>query len=545
MKAVIEDGTIVLRLPFFQNFIAKSAGARWHPATKTWRCSPNPLVAALLTAALPREEISDDILILNDAPVAIPNKPDDFNEFVRGVTLRPRQVQGLNKAWDRNGYALFWVMGAGKTLATIALAGARFDRGLIQRLLVVCPTSIKGVWAKELNRYAKFPVSLYIHESGKTPPRVWHKPDEERPLLIMVAGIESLSAGSGESICKEFLTPGNAMVVLDESSRIKHHDSGRTKASLRLSQLASFRLALTGTNATQGIQDLYTQMHFVDPMAIGEISYYSFRSRYCVMGGFQERKIVGYTRVDTLLNKIAPYSDTIRKSDMKDLPPKLYQTRKVSASKEQLDICKSLRRDLKMKLSEDREHRVKNVLEAMLRAQQVAGGFDHTGEPLRSNPKLDELMDLLEEFDGKAVIWARFLPEVAAIVKRLNERYDRATVVLTGAVPPADRQPLIDRFQADDKIRFFVSSQTVGGAGVTLTAATLAVYYSNTFNLEDRLQSEDRNHRLGQANSCLYVDLTSNLQVDRTIAETIGNKLVMSKFVADTLANSGEVDSLI
>jgi hypothetical protein len=189
----------------------------------------------------------------------------------------------------------------------------------------------------------------------------------------------------------------------------------------------------------------------------------------------------------------------------------------------------------------DKTLTVQNALEALLRFQQIAGGFDHEGEPLTPNPKLTELVALLEDFDGKAIIWARYLPEIARITTELDKRWPGSTSSLWGEVPPESRQRLVDDFQSNPERRFFVTNQATGGKGLTLTAATLSVYYSNTFSLEDRLQSEDRNHRIGQFNAVTYVDLMSDLKVDRHVITALQQK----KSVADFASSGLRVDDLV
>jgi len=540
MKASVENGKIVFRLPFFENHIAKSAGARWNAPSKTWIAPLNELVASHVVNCLPPDMVSEEIHRLCRPSVFIPPLSCDPSSVLKDVRLLPRQLEGVTKAWPLPGFALFWVMGAGKTLSSIALAGLRRKHELIQKLLVICPTSIKGVWAKEFDRYAGFPHTLHVHESGKPMLRGL----ESSPFPVLVVGIEAMSVKSGPEICKEFLSGGVSMTILDESSRIKHHNTKRTENVLELYQESQYRLALTGTNITQGLQDLYTQMQFVEPRAIGEISYYSFKNKYCVMGGHEGKKIIGYTKTDILMNKVRPYCDVIRKSDMKDLPLKSYQIREVQASREQKEICKNLRNHLRLVI-EDKNNKMKNVLEAMLRAQQVAGGFDDEGNPLSSNPKMKELLELLEDFDGKAVIWARFLPEIEAIRAALNAEYPGSVMVMTGNTPQEARQSMVDIFQKSGALRFFVSNHSVGGAGITLTSATLAVYYSNTFNLEDRLQSEDRIHRIGQVHPCMYVDISSDLAVDKSLIESIARKSSLANFVSYSLSQGGSIDSLL
>jgi SNF2 family DNA or RNA helicase len=424
-------------------------------------------------------------------------------------------------------------MGAGKSLSSIAITNLRRSYDMIDRLLIVCPTSIKGVWKKEFDRYSALPHDMFVMEAGDKMP-------EFKEFPVMVVGVEALSQGGVFGEAARFVAGGRTMAIVDESSTIKNHNAIRTERCWELGEQAEARLILSGTNVTQGLQDLYAQMYFVDPSIIGELSYYSFRNKYCVMGGFENRKIVGYRDPRGLLDRIRPYCDVIRKDDLTDLPPKQYQTREIKASPAQHRACKELAREMKTTLG-DKTLSVQNALEALLRFQQIAGGYDHEGQPLGSNPKMTELVALLEDFDGKAIIWARYLPEIAGITAELDKRWPGSVLSLWGEVPPGSRQAMVDDFQENPSRRFFVSNQATGGKGLTLTAATLSVYYSNSFSLEDRLQSEDRNHRIGQFNAVTYVDLMSDLKVDRHVITTLQQK----KSVADFAASGLRVDDML
>lgn len=533
MKVVLQDGHIVFNISFVENPLAKASGARFHPATKKWRSKPSKLTAAAVAANFPADQIDPAILELAGSSIEIPYPPCHPQDMVTGtapngepIVLRPRQLKAIEKAWSKVGFALFHVMGAGKTLTTIALSNMRRKAGLIDRLLVVCPTSIKGVWKQEFEKYSALPADLQVLESGKKL-GLWVN------FPILVVGVEALSQGGAYDIAKAFVEGGNCMTVVDESSSIKNHGAVRTERCWELGLASTFRTPLTGSNVTQGIQDLFAQMYFADPAIIGELSFYSFRNKYCVMGGFENRKVIGYKNVAELFDKIRPYCDVVRKGDMK-LPPKQYQVREVKATAEQVKACKELAKEMITKIG-DKVITVSNALEALLRFQQIAGGFMPDGTPLSRNPKMAELMALLEEFDGKAIIWARYLPEVEAISLALSEAYPGAVMTMTGAVPPPERQPMVNEFQSSDTLRFFVVNQQTGARGLTLTAATLSVYYSNTFSAEDRLQSEDRNHRIGQENEVMYVDLVSDLKVDQMVAAALERKIDVAAYVNDNL----------
>ena len=530
MKVDLIDGHAVFELQYHENHMAKSCGARWHPGTRRWKAKATRLVASAILSMFPHEVVDPAIArIAGTSGTEIP--PIELETLSRGIvglTLKNRQIEGVMKAWFHRGFAFLWVMGAGKTVSTLALANARYNTEQIDQLLIVCPTSIKGVWAKEVARYSAVKWDVCVMESGK--PIKW---SGEGPKMLVV-GTEAMSTSGPAERVYNFINGGRTMAVVDESSGIKNHDKIRSKNITQAGQECSFRLILSGTSVTQGVHDLFSQFFFVDPCIIGELSYYSFRNKYCVMGGYEQRKIIGHRNVDELLNRLKPYSDTILKDEM-PLPPKIYMTRTVSASTEQKRACKELVREMETIIG-DKTLSAKNSLEVLLRLQQIAGGFDHEGMPLPGgNPKMKDLLGLLQEVQGKVIIWARYIPEVHAITTAIDAEWSGSVVSMTGDVAPAARQLMVDSFQKEDRLRFFVANQQTAGKGLTITAATTTIYYSNTFSLEDRLQSEDRNHRMGQEHTVTYIDLLSDLKVDSMIAVAVENKRSMADYVGHGL----------
>lgn len=529
---ILEGANIVVDVPFFENHRAKAVGARWHPSSKSWRVKPSKMTVAVINANFKPEEIDPRLQDLIGTTITIPALELNPQAVVKDIVLNKTQLRVINKAWNHYGFAIFHVMGNGKTLSTVALANLRRAYGLIDRLLIICPTSVKGVWPKEFDRYSAQPTVVKVFESGDKEP-TWNK--DEFPVLVV--GVEALSQGGAFDVAHRFVNNGSTMTVVDESSRIKTYNAGRTERCWELAEESLFRTILTGTNVTQGIQDLYAQMRFVDPTIIGEISFFGFRNKYCIMGGFEQRKIVGYNNVDQLLERIAPYCDIVRKKDM-DLPPKSYAVRDIKATPAQVKACKEIVRDMRTELG-DFTISVQNALEGLLRLQQIAGGHYPDGTRLDGkNPKLAELVELLDEFEGKAIIWARYLPELTLITDALEEVYPGSTLTMSGAIKPEDRQPMVDQFQGDPRKRFFIANQATGGIGLTLTAATLCIYYSNTFSAEDRLQSEDRAHRIGQTNQVDYIDLISDLKVDQMVLKALSHKISLGAMVNEGLRAS-------
>lgn len=477
---------------------------------------------------------------------------DDYVPFYGNVlaTTMLHQRVALDKAHQKNNYFFAHAMGTGKSLTILTLASHLHQEQDLQGLLVICPASIKhDVWEREIKKWLPnlgVQHTYHVLSAGKQAKAMqWMERSDPSHLKILVAGVQALSneRQAAYSTCQEFLTRFTSGIMVDESSKIKNYKAGRTRNIIDLGSMAKWRWCGTGTKITQGIHDLYAQFRFLDWQILGHKSFITFRNRYCIMGGFEDRQIVSYKNVDELMKLIGPYIDVVRKEDANELPPKVYQTRTVKATDLQVRLFRELKTFMEANVG-DEELSVRSALERMIRYQQLAGGNipyktpegEWRTKPMQVNPKLDELEIVLEETSGKVIIWAVFIPEIEMITKRLKEIYgDKSTVAYYGEVARDERATAIDRFQNDPDCLFFVANPATAGMGLTLTAATTAIYYSNSFSHEDRVQSEDRNHRTGQKNSVLYIDLFIDLPIDTTIRTALEKKQSISKFVSDSL----------
>lgn len=466
----------------------------------------------------------------------------------------PHQRAALSRAVKAGpAFGFFHAMGAGKTFTVINLLYHRHVKGEITGAIVVCPTAIKNVWGVELKKCApnnaRFSPHILVSGGNKACQRWMDKPTDD--LQILVIGIEALSQGTAKELMMEFArkhrTTGLCAIV-DESSKMKNAQAARTKALIKLGSLADYRYVMTGTPVTQGLHDLWPQMQFLDPDIIGCKSYVLFRNMYCIMGGFEGRKIIGYQRQDELMEKIAPYVDVVTKEQaLPDLPPKIYQTVEVELTKQQQAAMRQLEDDMKAQQG-DLELTVQTVMDRLTRYQQIIGGhFPHEDENgnyettaiAGKNPKLEALVSLLEldmESGVKAIVWARFTAERNAIVEAIAGRNGRNSVRLfDGQVSDADRARHTEDFQNDPDVTVMVANVVVGGMGQTWTAATHEIYYSNDFSYENRMQSEDRAHRKGQKNSVKYTDIVANVKADQMILHALAKKGDVADYVKDSL----------
>tara|TARA_Y100001972_G_scaffold88899_1_gene108792 strand:- start:101 stop:1276 length:1176 start_codon:yes stop_codon:yes gene_type:complete len=358
------------------------------------------------------------------------------------------------------------------------------------------------------------------------------------PLKFFLINVEALSTKKGLDICNKYLlNQPNNIVVIDESTTIKNPKAKRTKNILALRWRAKMRRILTGSPVTKSPLDLYTQCAFLDPALLGFKSYYAFRNRYCT---FDEVYIArgeaimvpdGYTNLDELEQKLKQFSIRLTKDECLDIPDKIYQKREIMITGDQKRVYERLRIEALAKF-ENETISVHNQLTELLRLHQVANGYckSDDGEILQfNNEKLKALLEILEETDQKVIIWATYVHNINEIIASLNDKYGSETVVsIFGETSQSDRMLAVDRFQNDDKCRFFVGNPTTGGYGLTLTAAKYVIYYSNNYNLEVRKQSEDRAHRIGQTKNVVYIDIMAKDTIDEKIVQALKRKNQLS-----------------
>jgi SNF2 family DNA or RNA helicase len=363
---------------------------------------------------------------------------------------------------------------------------------------------------------------------------VYEKNDKQ--LKIFVMNIEALSTPRGTKAAYFFLkgNPDNIMVV-DESTTIKNRKATRTKNVMLLADQAKYRRILTGSPVTKSPMDLYSQCAVLSPKALGFNSYYAFQNRYALvqnrkMGTRAFQEIVGYRRLDELNQKLDTFSNRILKEDCLDLPDKMYIRRDVDLTDEQKRVYKQMKKLALAKLDNGELATTASVLTQIMRLQQICCGFLQPDEgeiqPIENN-RLKELFEITDELQGKAIIWASYTHDIQRIADALRDRFGpEAVATYYGETPQDERQDIVTKFQdKNSPLRFFVGQPRTGGYGITLTAANTVIYYSNSYDLEIRLQSEDRAHRIGQGSKVTYIDLVSPDTIDEKILKALRGKI--------------------
>ncbi len=494
--------------------------------------------------------------------------------FPYHITFRTKpmahQAKALDLAWAKDEFALFMEMGTGKTWIAIQWLMGHILVNQVQRILVVCPASVQSVWPSEILKHSSYDVDVFVLESAtKDRFKEWVLSTQPDPMIV-IASMEGFSQGKLGLLARQFLAANvpTAMIV-DESSGIKNHDSIRSTQIVETGKYADFKMIMTGTSISQGIQDLFMQYRFLNWEIIGQPEYFPFRSRYCEMGGYGNKKIIGYTRTDELMDFIGPYTFVVRKKDVLDLPPKVYEKRYVDKTPEQTRVLAELKDKMISEtklMGSNYELICETVLERTTRYQQVCGGFfphdiaptvediakckrRHGVQPLKGgSKKLDAMMadmDLLQPED-KVIIWAIFKAEQEMIFNAMRDKYgNNAVEWYTTGFTVEQQHSMILRFQEDPACRIWVSSPRKGGLGLTLTAANYVFYYSNSWSLIDREQSEDRAHRIGQDKSVTYIDYITKGTVEGSVLLALMKKQQVADFVYDQLQDGKTLEDLL
>jgi len=455
------------------------------------------------------------------------------------------QITALEKSWNKESYAYFMEMGTGKTKVLIDNAAMLYDKGKINGLLIVAPKGVIGTWYNN-----ELPTHLPDHIENVTilwQSNITKKQQEkletlfevEESLHILVMNVEALSTDKGMKFAEKFLSCHETMVAIDESTTIKNPKANRTKNILSLTSKAKYRRIMTGSPVTKNPLDLFSQCYFLDPFHLNHDSYYSFRMRYAIMktaniAGRKIQLVNGFKNLGELSDKLKPFSYRVLKEDCLDLPDKIFIKRQISLTHDQLKVYDQMK-EKALAILNGKVVSTKNALTQIMRLHQITCGHfssdDGATQSIKNN-RITELMDVLEETEGKAIIWAHYQYDITEIIKAVTKKYGEESIVdYYGLTPQEERQPNIKRFQDDPKCRFMVGTPSTGGYGITLTAANTVIYYSNGYDLEKRLQSEDRAHRIGQKKSVTYVDLMADNTVDEKIVKALRRKISIASEV--------------
>lgn len=532
------------------------SGLRWN---RTTRCMVGPVSLNLLDGLaryykLPadmetkrqrlgktRREIDAERLAEDPAPLLpYPVKANLYKHQIRGANMALRAFGALDAKTPGGGFGELFEMGCGKTLTTIAVAGALYNLGKIDRVLVVAPTSVCSVWPHDLNQFATFPWEARVLLGDKKKRLKALNELENWPFKALRIAVINYESTHREGIFEALATYKPDLIVCDESQRIKNPSAAQSKALHKLGDAAPFRMILSGTPVQNNAVDLYSQYRFLDPAVYGA-NFYAFKNRYCIMGGYGQHQIVGYRNMDELVEKEHSVAYRVTKEECLDLPQQTFINRYVQFTDAEQAIYEQLRKSSFLELETGENVTATTILTMYLRLMQLTGGFltaDESTRPKQVNTaKLDALADIVDDYvvdaGKKLVIFARFRAEIAAIENLLRLRKIQYGSIY-GDVPMEERGKIVEDFQANPDTKVFVAQIQTAGLGITLHAASTAVFYSYDYNYANYAQALARIHRIGQHLPVTYIHLVVDGSIDEKILAALENKEDMAKTVVDS-----------
>jgi len=461
------------------------------------------------------------------------------------------QIKALELSWDKPYFAYFMEMGTGKSKVLLDNIAMLYDAGKINGVLIISPKGVYKNWHD-----GEIPTHLpdHIDQTSVLWQAMINKKQQKEldklftpgeDLHILNMNVEALSTKKGVEFAAKFLRCHRTMMAIDESTTIKNPDAKRTKHICSLGEYAQYKRILTGSPVTKSPLDLYKQCEFLKKELLGHTSYYTFRTRYAVMktanfGGKSVQIVTGYQHLPELSEKLKPFSYRVLKEDCLDLPPKTFVKRLVTLTPDQKKLYIQMKQ-LALAQMDGKMMTTATVMTQLMRLQQITCGHftadDGTTKDIDSN-RLPELMNVLEETEGKVVIWAHWQRDVNRIIREISKKFgENSFVDYYGLTPMGERQKNINKFQdLNSPVRFFVGTTQTGGYGITLTAASTMVYYSNGYDLEKRQQSEARIDRIGQHYPMTYIDIYCEDTVDARIVKALKKKVnIASQIMGEEL----------
>jgi len=429
------------------------------------------------------------------------------------------------------GVALLMEMGTGKTLTTIAVAGRLWLNHKVERMLIVAPLSILGVWQEEFQKFADFPYSLAVLNGTGS-----RKSENLRQIPTNGLQVAVINYESAWRLEDELADWGADLIVCDEGHKIKTHNIAASKCMHRLGARARYRMLLTGTIITNKAIDVFSPYKFLNPAVFGN-SFYTFRNRYFDMTGYGlHTPVLKKNMAEELTRRIHSIAFRATKAECLDLPETTEIVRMVLLELETINLYHDLVQDSMIQLGKG-EVTATNVLTRFLRLSQLTGGFLCEDGADRStqvdNAKLTALADIVDSAaqDGKKlVVIARFLPEINAITRMLEKKAIGYSLI-SGEIRDRDEQ--VRRFQTDPDTTVFVGQIATAGMGITLTAADTMVFYSLDYSMSNFEQAKARIHRVGQRNPCTYLYLVAAGTVDEKVLQALRDKADLARVLID------------
>lgn len=462
-------------------------------------------------------------------------------EYKSKLPDRVHQALAKKHVRGKRGAGLFMDTGTGKTKVTLDLAGELFCAGKITGLLVFAPLGVHRQWVE-----AQIPIHLGVPSVSAYWP-FEEIPDQlladYRKLKVLTINWDSLRRPEGLRLVNQFVFghKGKLLCVADEAHRIKNKNGKTWNAADAVAHRCAYRLALTATPVAKDLTDEWAILNWADEDILGIRYVSSFRNEFCVMGGYLGKSVIAHKNIERFREKVDPYVYRVTKREIGMQPP-VYTPWLFDMTLGQKDMCRDMRAELMAELESGEVTTASNPAVKFLRMQQISNGFIMTEEgevrpifknPLQ-NPRIAALLALLDSVEGKVIIWARFQADIDLIASALPEG---SYVKYYGATGEAERKQSLESFKSPGGARYFISNPAAGGTGLDglQTVCSTDVYYSNSDNFVDRVQSEGRIDRIGGLGVANHYDLLTRGAIDFAIKARHRKKTQISEMAIGDL----------
>ena len=449
------------------------------------------------------------------------------------------QAQTLAWLLDRSRAALWLDIGTGKTLTALYA----IQLWQCQRTLVVCPNSVIKTWTAEIKKHTEL---KYIVLSGTAHSRLEKL---QEPAQIYIINYEGLKWLYGEKRAttrgdrrKKFVPSSRLFndaakfdaVVFDENHRTKSKKSLQARICAEISRQATKSIGMTGSPFTNNQLDLWSEFYVLDQGVSLGTNYWQFVNTYFKAAGYNYKLRKG--ALNEIMKRLKPSTIRFAKEDCMDLPEKTIEVRNLDLTDEQLDLIKQFIEEAKFDFQEG--NKAAMMILGMKLLQIVGGFYKDEGKirRLKSNPKMRELLSLLEEISGKVLVFHQFVEEGRMIEDALD-KVGISYCSLRGEIKDQDQQ-YEDFITKKDK-KVLIAHPACGGEGINLQCANTAIWYSNGYQYGQRVQAEGRIHRLGQKRPCTFIDLIlddgEGDSIDLRIQKALSRKRDASDEILDFL----------
>lgn len=550
MDIELAKGLIYLNRSFgFKEQIKTIPCAAWDPSTKKWYLPYAATSVLGLLSMVARKDIPAELLMLVEEENKVKEEvnKDRKAEIVTPIKYMPlkkhikpyqHQIKGYNMALKQmehgGGFGFLFEMGCGKTLTAVATVGRLYLEKKIKKVLIIAPSAVVAVWPKEFNDFAEFDNTCTPLEGTK---KKRLQALENLSVIYDSLQVAIINYEATWRLQDELMQYNADMIICDESQRIKTHTSKQSKCVQKLGTMAKYRLLLTGTPVQNSPMDFFSQYKFLDPSVFGN-NFYNFRNTYAIMGGFQNHQIIDYKHLDELTYKAHSIALRVTKEEALDLPEMVDHTRLLDLEPAARKTYKELSCECITEI-EETEVTASNILTKLLRLSQITGGFITNDDGITkeiSKAKQKELKNIIDNVvvanNKKIVIFAKFTAEIDSIKKCLNEKNIKFAWI-DGAVKSSDRGDMVEKFQKDEEVKVFIAQIQTAGLGITLHAASVAVFYSLDYNYASYEQAKARIHRIGQKNTCNYIHLICKDTVDEKVMIALNKKKNIAANVVD------------